>query len=193
MAKNSVIAILITACTVMLISCEPGQDNFPQRQFVTKEGEHYSQPRIVQMLQSDRLVFDATFNESAIYDFDDRALQTNKNKLMGFADCNSQHHENSARFAWQWFDNRLEIYAYCYVDGVRREEFVDVISIHERNRFEIRLTRHEYVFFLNGLQKATITRSEKVCNRGVYYMLFPYFGGSVAAPHDISIDVAVRY
>src|SRR6185369_4803939 len=87
------------AILILLFSCEQAVD--PVRQFVIKTGDHYASPTLSETMQSQKLVFEARFNESAIYDFNDLSIQSSKNKLMGFCDCNSLPHENSARFAWQ--------------------------------------------------------------------------------------------
>jgi len=193
MKKILAFITMILLGVTSLASCEPTPEDLFTRHFVVKKGEHYATPRLVEMLQSDRLIFTAKFDASAVYDLGDPALQSNKNKLLGFADCNSRHHENSARFGWQWFNNRLEIYAYCYVDGNRIEAYVGTVDIDTENRYEIALTRNAYVFYLNGEQRAQIRRSGQVCNDGVYYLLFPYFGGEIAAPHDVFVDVTILY
>lgn len=184
--KQRALVICLTALAAM--GCEPIPDNLFTRTFVIGEGQHYATPFLAETLQSDQLTFFAEFDASAVYDLGDRALQSNKNKLFGFSDSNSLHHENSARFAWQWFDNRLEIFAYCYVNGERKEVFVGVVAPGERNRYEIELTDHAYVFYLNNERKAVVERGS-VAPRGLYYLLYPYFGGSVPAPHDITIRI----
>jgi hypothetical protein len=185
---SSFIVVLLVA--IALTGCEPMPEDLFVRHFVMEKGTHYSTPRLAEMLQANSLKFKATFNETAIYDLGDKALQSNKNKLMGFSDCNSMHHENSARFGWQWFDNQLEIYAYCYVNGERKEEFIGTVNINEENLYEIQITDDAYVFYLNNERVSTIQRGT-VCDQGIYYMLYPYFGGSVPAPHDVRIDISM--
>lgn len=178
-------------CGILIwAGCEPEPDPFTT--FVIQEGKHYAVGRGSETLQSDKLVFDAVFNQSAIYDFGDPALQSNKNKLLGFSDCFSLHHENSARFAWQWFNDQLEIYAYCYVNGERREQFVGAISLDTPHHFEIHLEETQYVFYLENFPAVKIDRGQ-VCDMGVYYMLWPYFGGQIPAPHDVSIKIKRFY
>lgn len=172
-----------------LFGCEPVEEELFTRTFLIKKGEHYSTPRLAETLQSDRLIFTATFDESAIYDLGAPALQSNKNKLFGFSGCNSGHHENSARFAWQWFDGQLEIYAYCYVNGERKEAFVGVVVPGKEDVYEIQLANDAYVFYLNNERKAVVER-EATCERGIFYLLYPYFGGSVPAPHDVTIKIS---
>ncbi|HEX5170858.1 MAG TPA: hypothetical protein VFW11_16905 [Cyclobacteriaceae bacterium] len=175
----------------VIAACESAPEDLFVRHFTIKKGEHYSTPRLVEMLQTNRLVFEATFDSSAVYEFDDAGFQDSKNKLLGFSDCNSLHHDNSARFAWQWYNDQLEIYAYCYVNGERVEEFIGTAEINEKKLFEIELTDDSYIFKFSHYEPVTIKRGS-ACNRGAYYMLWPYFGGSLAAPHDVQIDISIK-
>lgn len=177
--------------SILLASCEPSGDDLFTRHFIIRKGEHYANPKWVEVLQSTRLTFQATFDSSAIYQFDDAGFQDSKNKLLGFSDCNSLHQDNSARFVWQWYNNQLEIHAYCYVDGERVEQFVGTVNIGQKGNYEIELTKDSYVFRLDHHRSVRIARGN-VCDRGVYYMLWPYFGGSIPAPHDIRIDVKIQ-
>ena len=174
-----------------MISCDlPFEEESVSRDFLIRQGEHYSIPRLMETTDSRSIKFKATFDESASYTLDDPSMQTNKNKLLGFSDCSSLHHENSARFGWQWFNGQLEIYAYCYVDSARVEEFLQAIDINEENLYEITKTDEEYIFYINGDRKAAITRSRD-CENGVSYVLYPYFGGSVPAPHDVRVKIGM--
>ena len=182
--------IFWSLATLLMFSCEPAAD--PTRQFITYKGDHYSWPKLTESLQNKALAFEAKFNPTAIYDFQDESIQSDKNKLMGFCDCNSTVHENSARFAWQWFNNRLEIYAYTYVNGERQEQFIGVVEINEYNHYELALEDSHYVFKLNNNEPVYMERA-KVCLTGVYLKLWPYFGGHIAAPHDVVIDIKAIY
>lgn len=180
------IRLLLFVTPLIILSCEPAPENLFTRKFKIAKGEHYSTPKLMETLQSSTLEFNATFDHSAVYNLGTTALQDSKNKLMGFADCNSYHHDNSARFAWQWFNDRLEIYAYCYVNGERREAFIGTISLHTPHHFRLELTDHEYRFFLNHSEPVVVERGSN-CDKGLYYLLWPYFGGSTPAPHDVTI------
>jgi len=175
---------------LLLQSCEPAVE--PVREFLVRKGEYYSVPRVSETLQSQKLIFDARFNESAVYDLGDPAVQCNKNKLMGFCDCNSLVHENSARFAWQWNNNRLEIYGYCYANGVRAEQFVGVAPLNEYSHYELEIKGNSYVFTLNNEAPVSMKRGT-TSGVGFYYKLWPYFGGDIAAPHDVTIDIKAIY
>jgi hypothetical protein len=172
--------------SIILFNCEPEMPLL--RTFLIKKGEHYSKGRVAETLQDSKMFFEAKFNSSAKYDFGDLALQSSKNKLLGFSDCNSLHHENSARFGWQWYNNRLEIFAYCYANGKRIEKFIGVVNLDEFNTYEIDITDTHYSFRLNNDQPILIDRGD-ACQSGIFYMLWPYFGGSLPAPHDITIEV----
>lgn len=174
----------------VFMGCEPAIE--PTRQFITRKGDHYSMPRWSESMHGQTLMFDARFDMSAVYDFEDISIQSSKNKLMGFCDCNSLPHENSARFAWQWFNNRLEIYAYCYASGNREEKFIGVVNINEYNHYELEFSSDQYIFRLNN-QTPVIMKRGATCNTGVYSKLWPYFGGQVAAPHDVTINIKSIY
>ena len=180
--------MLVVGC-MLFSSCEEEADL--SRSFVVREGEHYASPRMVQTLQSNTLTFTAKFNETAIYHFDDASYQDSKNKLLGFSDCNSLHHENSARFAWQWYNEQLEIYAYCYVNGAREEKFIGAVKLHEENRYQLKVVGDSYMFQLNNQEPVYIKRGN-VSNKGLYYMLWPYFGGTIPAPHDVHIALKIQ-
>lgn len=158
--------------------------------FTIPKGEHYSVPRRVQSLQDNVLRFRARLNGSAIYDFGNSADQSAKNKLLGFSDCNSTHHENSARFAWQWFDNELQIFAYCYVNGERVEKYVATIPLNEYVDYSITLEDNAYRFQVGKTEPVEIVRGN-TCDRGIHYLLWPYFGGGIPAPHDVSLELQV--
>jgi hypothetical protein len=176
---------------VLLIGCEPESDLI--RRFTIYKGEHYSQPRLVESLQSNELMFDARFDETAMYDLGESQYQHSKNKLMGFSGCNQLHHENSARFTWQWVDNQLEIYAYCYVDNDRVEQYIGTVELYEINRYSIKLTDEEYIFTLANYPQVRVKRGTSECTKGIRYMLWPFFGGQLPAPHDVHIDIRMHY
>lgn len=172
-----------------MICCDlPFEQDLDTRNFLIKKGQHYASPRLTEAFSKKSLKFRATFDASARYTLEDPSMQANKNKLMGFSDCSGLHHDNSARFAWQWFNDNLEIYAYCYIDSIRVEKYLGTVEIDEENLYEIAIGKGFYTFFMNGQPKLSTDRSTD-CSNGVNYMLYPYFGGSVPAPHDIWVKI----
>ncbi|MBL0745824.1 hypothetical protein [Chryseolinea lacunae] len=176
---------LLVLCAAVF-ACEHEPDQLFET-FVIRAGDHYATGRHAESLQWNVLRFEASFDQTAIYQFDDAGFQDSKNKLMGFSDCNSLHHQNSARFAWQWYHDQLEIYAYCYVNGQRQEAFMGVVQPGEIQRYEIEITNHDYVFRFSD-KEVHIARGS-TCSVGVYQLLWPYFGGQMPAPHDVSIRI----
>ena len=173
---------------LLLFGCEQPWD-FNERYFIAK-GTHSSGIK-AEFLQSSVLGFYATFDSSAIYTSRTEVNQWDTNKLMGFADCNSYHHDNSARFGWRWLEGQLDIMVYAYVDGDRVIEKIGEARIGEPSYYEIQLTNSEYIFYFNN-KTINVTRNND-CNKGGYYMLYPYFGGDEVAPHDITIYIKREY
>ena len=184
--------IIITAISILNIGCE---DLFKVEEvyetFTIKAGQHRSVER-AGFLESNRLTFKAYFDATAVYEITDPLMWNAKNKLLGFADCNVHHQTASARFAWQWMEGRLEIYAYTYVEGQRQEAFVGTVALNSTNTYSIELTNDSYIFYLNDKEPIIMSRSSK-CDIGIYYLLWPYFGGQIPAPHDINITIAFIY
>ena len=110
------------------------------------------------------------------------------NKLLGFVDCNSQVHVNSARFGWKWNKDCVAIYAYVYQNGVRIEPFhIADIDINEWYDYSLILGTNYYSFTVNGYGVAIPRQTS--CNKGFHAMLWPYYGGQATAPHDIYIRI----
>ncbi|MEQ8473529.1 MAG: hypothetical protein RIC35_20195 [Marinoscillum sp.] len=177
---------LVLLISLSLFGCEPEYSE-PYTSFLLPEGSHGQSLR-AETLQSTKCYFKAIFDESAIYQTEDPVNQYDINKLMGFSDCNSVHHVNSARFGWRWLDDLLEIHAYVYVNGERFSELVGVVPLNEPSSYEIAITKETYRFKLNELDEVVMPRGS-TCDQGAYYMLWPYFGGDETAPHDIKIKI----
>lgn len=152
-----------------------------------RKGQHYADGIHVGVYFGNDLKFKARFNETAIYNLGN-TNQGDTNKLYGFSDCLSQHHENSARFGWRWNEqvNRLEIRAYSYAKGKRLSEFMDYIDLNKDYGYEIKVVGSTYEFYFNN-KKIVHPRGCNGMGRG--YKLYPYFGGDEVAPHDMDIVV----
>lgn len=166
------------ACT-LLIGCVPDEMTTVYK---IRKGQHSSTDLGFYLMDKNPLVFYAKFDSTAIYEGN-----ADINKLYGFSDCNSQHHENSARYGWRWYNGKLEIFAYVYAKGVRSYDKVCEVEIGEQVRYEILMEGDEYVFSVKGISKRY--KRGATCNSGVYYTLKPYFGGDAVAPHDIFIEI----
>lgn len=174
----------------LISGCEPEWPD-PYTTFIIPAGEH-SAGVDIQLLQVDELKFQAVFDESAIYTSQLAENQWDINKLMGFSDCNSHHHENSARFGWRWLDDQLEIMAYCYVNGERISEKIGELPLNTPGKFSLKLKADSYSFSFDSYPIVEIPR-QNTCDKGAYYMLWPYFGGDETAPHEIRIRIQVEH
>ncbi len=158
----------------------------PARLFEIRAGGHDSGRR-ASAFTGDSLHFLATFDETAVYETRDPANQGDINKLMGFSDCGSHHHENSARFGWRWFDGELQIHAYIYVDGERRSQLLGAVRFDVAVEYLIEIDGGNYRFTLDG--ETTVMARGCSGGGGVKYRLYPYFGGDEEAPQDIHIAI----
>lgn len=185
-SKISLSGLLFLLIIIVSAACEPDlTDAFEVYQI--NKGDHYCNGRHPESLQTTTLRFEARFDETAIYTFNEAGFQDSKNKLLGFSDCNSLHHENSARIAWQWYNDQIEIFAYCYRNGERVEAYLGAVMPGETAHYEIQLTDNYYVFHFRD-KEVKIERGS-TCDVGLYQMLWPYFGGQIPAPHDIQIFI----
>lgn len=153
------------------------------KKYVIRTGEQHA-TLTFETAELNRLKFRALFDTSSIYQTADPANQADINKLYGVSDCNTYHHNNSARFGWRWYQEQLEIWAYSYVNGERVSTFIDTVELDTYNDYEILFTEHKYIFRLNDKE----VEMERACQaKATGYKLFPYFGGNETAPKDISI------
>ena len=158
--------------------------------FTIPKGAHYSGVHAALVSQA-TLSFQATFDNSAVYTTVDPVNQTAINKLYGFSDCLTAHHDNSARFGWNWNLNTLKIdlWAYTYANGgTFHDAYVGSVGPNETHQYEIKTSGLTYLFLLDGVQ---VAEAERGCSDAVAngYRLYPYFGGVETAPHTITITV----
>jgi len=182
--------LLIFLALIGGFSCEPALED-PFERVTIPKGSHSAFQK-AQLLQSRTFKFVAVFDHTAIYESSSEENQHDANKLLGFSDCNSHHHQNSARFGWRWLDDKLEILAYSYANGERFIEPIIEVGLNEPHEYKIQIRKDHYEFSVDGVVLSKMERYQR-CNVGVYYMLFPYFGGDDKAPHDITIQFQILY
>jgi hypothetical protein len=188
---SNILYVLMAVVGLTLNSCH-NPDLFPHnphefKTYFIKKGNHFCS-HTFRFFRDDILEFAAKFDESAIYDNGSDYEQSDINKLFGFIDCGSAVHENSARFGWRWYGNRLEIFAYCYNNGIRNDKFITSINIGQEYNYKITATSTYYVFEVDGLS-VVMPRSCNESYKKEY--LYPYFGGTLTAPQDIKIKIKV--
>jgi hypothetical protein len=154
--------------------------------YVIPAGAHFSNQSSFKSFQDSILHFTVRFDSSAIYTNKDASNQGDINKLYGFGE-DGGHHENSARFGWNWENRKLNLYAYSYVEGERHSVFLGNAVIDKEYSCTIRLTADAYVFhFNNNTRSISRALNSKIASG---YLLYPYFGGDETAPHEIRIYI----
>jgi hypothetical protein len=183
-----------SAILFLLFSCDKSQGdpvtiNHPANneyiEYTIKAGQQYCDQNPYKQTNYSELKFIAKFDSSAIYQTVSPANQFDVNKLYGFSDNESQHHQFSARFGWRWNDGALRLFAYVYNNGVMSFEELGAISIGAEHTCSIKVNSSRYIFTLDQISK-TMPRSSTTAT-AVGYQLYPYFGGDETAPHDIRI------
>lgn len=114
------------------------------------------------------------------------------NKLFGVS--NTYHHWNSARIGWRCLDyENIELLAYCYVNGKRLYKKIATVQTNTDIKCSIRLEKDQYVFGVISGDKinetCVIPRSKNKISDIFMYKLYPYFGGSIPAPHFMKIHL----
>lgn len=153
--------------------------------YTIKQGEQYCDKNTITKVSYNELLFLVRFDSSAIYNTISSKNQTDINKLYGFSDNNTHHHQFSARFGWRWSDNALRLFAYNYNNGKNESREIGTVAIGSINRCSIKVTENSYIFMLNDA--ITTMPRNSTTPKGEGYKLFPYFGGDEMSPHDISI------
>ncbi len=131
------------------------------------------------------LKFVVKFDSSAIYTTADFNNQDDINKLYGFADNNTQHHQYSARIGWRWSNQALRLFGYVYNAGIVTSKELATVDIGKENRCTIKVSPQNYIFSINNNIDSLPRKSSTTKAEG--YKLYPYFGGDETAPHKITI------
>lgn len=187
---------LISLLAILLITTACSDIYAPKEiEYLIPSGQHESRVQNgfaadkIRTLKSNDFSFTARFDESVRYDLGNNN-QYDINKLMGFSDCNSLHHENSIRFGWRYSieKDNIEIFAYAYSNSVMNYQYMGDVAINETAFYQIQITEHTFLLQINGDLSFELERTAN-CDKGLYYMLFPYFGGNEVSPHDVSIFI----
>jgi hypothetical protein len=156
-------------------------------EYIIHKGNHYAEGTSFKEVHQSELRFEVLFDSSAIYTNSKATNQYDINKLYGFSDCGTMHHENSARFGWRWNGKCIEIHAYWYNDSIRHNEFLDTVSIGTATALAIKALPRHYSFEIKNRTHSFPRRCNTSAIEG--YQLYPYFGGDETAPHDIRIRI----
>lgn len=166
---------------------DPGFEFAPFITYLIRAGNNYCDNNVYTPLTTKGLKFKVIFDSSCIYTTVDPNNQADINKLYGFADNNSLHQANSARFGWNWMNGQMYLHAYCYVNTVRMYKELGTVALNKEVECALDVLPGKYIFTVNG-KRDTMMR-ESMDTVAVGYKLLPYFGGDEPAPHDIRIQI----
>lgn len=123
------------------------------------------------------------FTPSCRYDIGPE--QADINKLFGVGYIPSHHH-NSVRFGWRYdiASGMIEILAYWYRNRVRQWSSLKFVAIGQWNNYVIRRLGNVHELWINNDRHIIDVPSQRIG-----FVLGPYFGGNMTAPHDITINI----
>jgi hypothetical protein len=186
----AVILLLCGSCTkafdlieVNTPSSKDASENFVK--YTIKNGQHYADNNPYKKVSTSEMKFVVKFDSTVIYQSVSEENQYDINKLYGFSDNNSMHHQYSARIGWRWSDKQLRLFAYVYNNGNVSSKEMTAIPIGKEVACNIQVAGAEYIFTVNERQEKMPRESTTEAAEG--YQLYPYFGGDETAPHDIII------
>ena len=193
--KNPIPHILLGSILFfLLVSCDKSQErnlatNHPVgpqfTKYTIRAGQQYCDQSIYKQTNYSELKFIVRFDSTAVYKTASSENQLDVNKLYGFSDNNSDHHQFSARFGWRWSEGALRLFGYVYNNGEMSYEELGAINIGTEYNCAIKVTPANYIFTFNNNSKNMPRISTTATAAG--YQLYPYFGGNETAPHDINI------
>jgi len=185
---------------ILFIACKKNDTSVapivvPEKPFTTYtilKGEHYASgydSNHIVIIKTTDLKFTAKFDSSCIYTATNIENSEDVNKLYGFSDNKSSHHLFSARIGWAYYFKALRLFGYTYNNGVRTILQLCTVPIGKEIscRIQIDAANSNYVFTVDGLTVKMPRQANEA--QAVGYRLYPYFGGSLVAPHNVTILV----
>src|SRR5688572_1651882 len=127
-------------------------------EFLIPKDQHSATGSGLRVVKKAVMRFEVLFDSSCIYR---NVIPENKydiNKLYGFSDCGSAHHQNSARVGWLWNGSAIELHAYCYVSGVRTSQVMGTLQPGQATQISISVQPKQTIFEWNG-KKMVMNRS----------------------------------
>ena len=189
------VSLLLLIASLTLASCHKvndvieGQHSGIQKgqfiKYTIAAGAQYCDQSTYRAIELDEMKYTVRFDSSAIYQTADPANQYDINKLFGFSDNNSDHHQYSARIGWRWSEGALRLFGYVYNAGLVSSIELCTVPIGEDISCSITASNDVYKFAI-GNNTRQLPRSAAT-PRAKGYQLYPYFGGDETAPHEIHI------
>jgi len=159
--------------------------------FLIRKGDFSITERRPIRIKGNDLSFRFNFTEQHKYnspDNPDKNLKNQVNKLLGLSTLDI--HRNSVRVGWRHIqDNRFMLYAYIYCDF--ELEIVELQEVKTWEKFHVAIESFKDVtsIWILGDDTTYIDNIGVECK----WVVFPYFGGTVPAPHDMYFDIKMKY
>lgn len=163
--------------------------------YTIQAGAHECDQRSIRSVSGTAMNFVVKFDSTAIYPpvITDYNHAYDVNKLWGFSEgLNNQY--NSARVGWRWLNGQLQLFAYVYVNGTLLRDpvsydppFIKTVSIGTDINCTIAISGSNYIFTVDGVTVQTQRGTSATKYSG--YQQYPYFGGTLTAPHLINIYI----
>lgn len=163
--------------------------------YTIQQGAHECDQRAIKSVSGTTMSFTAKFDSTAIYPavITDYNHAYDVNKLYGFSEgLNNQY--NSARVGWRWLDGQLQLFAYVYVKGTLLRDpisydppFIKSVAIGTEVNCSIAVSGTSYIFTVDNV----VVKTQRGTSSSRYsgYQQYPYFGGTLTAPHLINIYI----
>ena len=165
------------------------------KKYTIQKGAHYCDQTGLARVSGTSMNFVAKFDSTAIYPavITDYNHAYDVNKLYGFSEGLSNQY-NSARIGWRWLNGELQLFAYVYVKGTLLRDpisydppFIKSVKIGSEITCSIAVSGAKYIFTVDGV----VVQTARGTTSGTYsgYQQYPYFGGTLTAPHLINIYI----
>jgi hypothetical protein len=156
--------------------------------FTILKGSHYSNGALYKLLNlvntKNELAYLVKFDRSCIYDLGSSDNE-DINKLFGYS-LGWNHHVNSARFGWNSKLGKINIYSYVYDREKRISNLIDTLDTESEHLLKLTLLDDNWIFEVDG----KVSQVEVYQTFKTGYKLWPYFGGNIVAPNDMSIELS---
>ena len=133
-----------------------------------------------------------TFGLNCVYDLEGEEDDLDVNKIFGLGYLWNK--DDSARFGWNYnnITNRVDLFAYYHVNGLRDFTKICSVSVGLQYLMILNINDQSYSFSV-----ASISTGDEIGNHIVIkthkkkwsYNMGMYFGGTLKAPHDITIEI----
>ena len=205
------LCLLCTACSRQMDKAtpiEPSQNLQPSApgkapkpttntftKYTIQQGAHECDQRSIKSVSGTAMNFIVKFDSTAIYPavITDYNHAYDVNKLWGFSEGFSNQY-NSARIGWRWLNDQLQLFAYVYVNGTLLRDpvsydppFIKSVAIGPEINCSIAISGNTYKFTVDGTVVTTARATNAIKYSG--YQQYPYFGGTLTAPHLINIYI----